>query len=90
MIDQAILGSCSVPQVVRCIQVGLLCVQDRANDRPDMHSVVLMLGSENATLPLPKAPLFTMEESPSQTQAAANTNESFSVNDVTITELLGR
>lgn len=86
MIEPTILETCSVSQVVRCIQVGLLCVQDRASDRPDMHSVVLMLGSENATLPMPRAPPFTMERS----QAMANRNDSCSENDVTITEILGR
>lgn len=90
MIDPTILDSCSVHQVMRCVQIGLLCVQDRANDRPDMPSVVLMLGSENPMLPLPKAPLFTMEESPNDTRVMANMNRSHSVNDVTITELVPR
>ncbi|XP_020256478.1 G-type lectin S-receptor-like serine/threonine-protein kinase B120 [Asparagus officinalis] len=90
MIDPIIIDSHSVPQVLRCIQIALLCIQDRANDRPDMPSVVLALGSENPVLPMPKPPLFTMEESPNETLAMANRNESYSVNDVTITEILGR
>ncbi|PKU85730.1 G-type lectin S-receptor-like serine/threonine-protein kinase B120 [Dendrobium catenatum] len=44
LIDSSILETCSTRQVMRCIHVGLLCVQDRANDRPDMPSVLLMLG----------------------------------------------
>ncbi|RWR88172.1 G-type lectin S-receptor-like serine/threonine-protein kinase RKS1 [Cinnamomum micranthum f. kanehirae] len=33
-------------EVFRCIQIGLLCVQEKAKDRPNMSSVVLMLGNE--------------------------------------------
>uniref|UniRef100_A0A6N2N9X0 non-specific serine/threonine protein kinase n=2 Tax=Salix viminalis TaxID=40686 RepID=A0A6N2N9X0_SALVM len=35
----------SVPDVLRCIHVGLLCVQQKPGDRPNMSSVVLMLGT---------------------------------------------
>uniref|UniRef100_A0A6N2MHG1 non-specific serine/threonine protein kinase n=1 Tax=Salix viminalis TaxID=40686 RepID=A0A6N2MHG1_SALVM len=34
----------SAPDVLRCIHVGLLCVQQKPEDRPYMSSVVLMLG----------------------------------------------
>ena len=73
--------------MVRCIQVGLLCVQDRANDRPDMHSVVLMLESEKCKALSAECAIVYNGGKPSDTQIAANTDESFSVNDVTITEL---
>ncbi|KAJ4745366.1 Serine/threonine-protein kinase [Rhynchospora pubera] len=43
-------------QIMRCIQVGLLCVQDRQDDRPHMSEVVLMLNSLNTSLPEPKQP----------------------------------
>ncbi|KAJ1700793.1 hypothetical protein LUZ63_000572 [Rhynchospora breviuscula] len=43
-------------EIMRCIQVGLLCVQDRPDDRPDMSTVVLMLNSRDAILPQPKQP----------------------------------
>jgi Domain of unknown function (DUF3403) len=41
---------------MRCIQVGLLCAQDRPDDRPHMSAVVLMLNSQDAMLPQPKQP----------------------------------
>jgi Domain of unknown function (DUF3403) len=41
---------------MRCIQVGLLCVQDRPDDRPHMSAVGLMLNSRDAMLPQPKQP----------------------------------
>lgn len=52
--DSTLSGSCSSNEVTRCIQVGLLCVQERAMDRPNMSDVVLMLSNETFALPLPK------------------------------------
>ena len=43
-------------QVLRCIQIGLLCVQDDPNERPSMASVVLMLKSNYIPLCSPSAP----------------------------------
>lgn len=44
-------------EAMRCIQVGLLCVQDQATDRPNMTAVILMLNGESE-LPQPKRPSF--------------------------------
>ncbi|KAF8030039.1 hypothetical protein BT93_E2459 [Corymbia citriodora subsp. variegata] len=56
LIDPCIRDTCSADEALRCIQVGLLCVQNSAIDRPPMPSVVLLLESETAGLPLPKPP----------------------------------
>ncbi|GMI93340.1 cysteine-rich RLK (RECEPTOR-like protein kinase) 25 [Hibiscus trionum] len=37
-------------EVVRCIQLGLLCVQEDPADRPTMATIVLMLSSYSVTL----------------------------------------
>ncbi|XP_062187330.1 putative cysteine-rich receptor-like protein kinase 12 isoform X2 [Phragmites australis] len=42
----------------RCIQVGLLCVQESAEDRPAMDHVLTMLNSKNVNLPKPKQPAY--------------------------------
>ena len=55
-----ILDSDAVPEILRCIHVGLLCVQQRPEDRPNMASVVVMLSSE-CSLPKPKQPGFFTE-----------------------------
>ncbi|KAJ6897709.1 G-type lectin S-receptor-like serine/threonine-protein kinase [Populus alba x Populus x berolinensis] len=47
-------------EVLRSIHVGLLCVQDKTEDRPNMSYVVLMLGNEDE-LPQPKQPGFFTE-----------------------------
>ncbi|KAK2654859.1 hypothetical protein Ddye_014715 [Dipteronia dyeriana] len=58
LIDPTSDESRSVDEVLRCIHVGLLCVQDQASDRPSMSNVVCMLANENAVLPAPKQPSF--------------------------------
>lgn len=50
-----IIDSRPTAEVLRCIQVGLLCVQDNASDRPDMSLVVFMLSNE-FLIPSPKQP----------------------------------
>ncbi|KAM0952325.1 putative protein kinase RLK-Pelle-DLSV family [Dioscorea sansibarensis] len=56
--DQSLEGDNSVldEQVLRCIQIGLLCVQEDPNERPSMASVVLMLKSTYIPLCSPSAP----------------------------------
>jgi len=43
-------------QTLLCIQLGLLCCQAVVSDRPDMHSVHLILSSDSFTLPQPGKP----------------------------------
>ncbi|KAJ6966579.1 hypothetical protein NC652_004209 [Populus alba x Populus x berolinensis] len=81
LIDECFADSCTPSEALRFIHVALLCVQQRPEDRPDMSSVVLMLGSENP-LPQPKQPGF-FDTSP-------NKNQSCSANEVTVTLLQAR
>ncbi|KAF5781034.1 putative protein kinase RLK-Pelle-DLSV family [Helianthus annuus] len=60
LIDASCADSCHPHEVIRLINVELLCVQKNAVDRPNMLSVVLMLDSEGELLQ-PKKPLFSME-----------------------------
>ncbi|KAM5588502.1 receptor-like serine/threonine-protein kinase SD1-8 [Rosa sericea] len=87
IIDSSVGASFSESEVLRCMQVGLLCVQERAEDRPTMSSVVLMLSSENAPLPQPKNPGFCLGRKPETESSSSKQDESFSVNQVTITIL---
>ena len=42
----------------RCIHVGLLCVQQYANDRPTMSDVISMLTNKYELTTLPRRPAF--------------------------------
>ncbi|KAK7280213.1 hypothetical protein RJT34_25275 [Clitoria ternatea] len=49
-------------EIVRCIHIGLLCVQERVVDRPTLASVMLMLSSCSLSLPVPLQPAFFMSD----------------------------
>ncbi|XP_077244227.1 G-type lectin S-receptor-like serine/threonine-protein kinase At4g03230 isoform X2 [Tasmannia lanceolata] len=58
LVDPSLREACNANEVMKCIHVGLLCVQEDPRDRPTMSSVVLMLASEYTNLPIPKNPAF--------------------------------
>ncbi|PON51255.1 S-receptor-like serine/threonine-protein kinase [Trema orientale] len=76
LMDPSLADSCIEYQVLRCIHVGLLCVQKFSEDRPTMNSVLLMLSNEGAKLPQPKQPGFFIERSPTIiNEDSTSTNE---------------
>ncbi|OAY79938.1 Cysteine-rich receptor-like protein kinase 25 [Ananas comosus] len=66
-----VLEICRSQDVLRCIHIGLLCVQEDPSDRPSMGSIVLMLSSHSVTLPAPSTPAFVIRHS----STAENTEE---------------
>ncbi|XP_042483183.1 putative receptor-like protein kinase At4g00960 [Macadamia integrifolia] len=60
-VDPSLISSCSrTEEVLRCIHIGLLCVQREADDRPTMSDVIVMLESDPRDLPQPTEPAFAM------------------------------
>ncbi|MCL7044910.1 hypothetical protein MKW94_028093 [Papaver nudicaule] len=60
ILDPTLNDTFSRDEVVRCIHVALLCVQENVADRPSMPTVVQMLNSYSATNPdFPSAPAFS-------------------------------
>jgi hypothetical protein len=51
----------SKAEMMRCIHVSLLCVQQNVGDRPDMASVILMLNNDFVALPVPTQPASIMD-----------------------------
>ncbi|KAF7126341.1 hypothetical protein RHSIM_Rhsim11G0022500 [Rhododendron simsii] len=90
LIDPLMEGSFSMSTVLRCIQIGLLCVQKCPEDRPTMSSVVSMLISDTIVLAQPKQPGFYIDRSPKETQERSPTQSCPSINEVTISHLDGR
>lgn len=87
LIDKSLHGAFPENMVLRCIHVGLLCVQENAADRPSMAEVISMITNENATLPAPKQPGFLSMLLPTEADVPEG---SFSLNDLSITALDGR
>ena len=84
--------------MMRCIHIGLLCVQENAVDRPTMASVVLMLNSSSFTLSVPSEPAFFMHSNIEEANNVVKPNDGHmkstslepSVNEVSITVLRPR
>ncbi|KAG6703114.1 hypothetical protein I3842_07G067600 [Carya illinoinensis] len=96
IVDPTLMVNSTI-QILRCIHIGLLCVQENINDRPTTASVVLMLGSESTTLAVPKRPPFLMYMSSTGpdmlsrgSYQSSNNNVQASVNDASITEVYPR
>ncbi|KAL2472606.1 G-type lectin S-receptor-like serine/threonine-protein kinase [Forsythia ovata] len=77
-------------EVLRCIHVGLLCVQKLPQDRPTMALVVVMLSKDGEALPKPKEPGFFVERSCTETETSTSEERRITQNEVTITVLEAR
>ncbi|PQP95501.1 putative receptor-like protein kinase [Prunus yedoensis var. nudiflora] len=55
-----VLTTSSQIETMRCVHIGLLCVQEKVEDRPTVASVVSMLNSQSLALPVPSQPAFYM------------------------------
>lgn len=58
LVDDLLESSFSASEVLSCMKVGLLCIQERPDDRPTMSFVVLMLGTDYTFLAEPRSPGF--------------------------------
>ncbi|VAH56030.1 unnamed protein product [Triticum turgidum subsp. durum] len=85
LIDAALLPNGHSEEMMRCINIALLCVQENAVDRPTMLDVVAMLSSKTMIVDKPKHPAYFMGE-----KEAPTTTQSCSVNDVTISMITPR
>ncbi|KAK9923333.1 hypothetical protein M0R45_031758 [Rubus argutus] len=91
LVDPALCESCPITEVLRCIHVGLLCVQDHAADRPTMPDVVSMLLNQSILLPPPKQPAFFINAVEKEfIEASGKESEICSINDVTISVMEAR
>ncbi|GKV19257.1 hypothetical protein SLEP1_g29543 [Rubroshorea leprosula] len=85
----------STAQMMKCIHVGLLCVQENPLQRPTMGSIIVMLTSNSIVLPAPSHPAYLLQSTTVQSemsplhesQQSNNGLALASVNDVSITEL---
>ncbi|TYH13538.1 hypothetical protein ES288_A06G146300v1 [Gossypium darwinii] len=64
-------------EMMRCIHIGLLCVQENVGDRPTMATVILMLNSFSVTLPMPSQPAFFMHTNIESDMSSSLVSESY-------------
>ncbi|KAF7840691.1 Cysteine-rich receptor-like protein kinase 25 [Senna tora] len=97
ILDSNIREVGSYDEVIKCIRIGLLCVQENPKARPSMATVVSYLSNDSIQLPNPQEPAFFMhgrmeltigkKESTSSDQY---TNNPCSVNEMSITKFFPR
>lgn len=84
-------GDYDILKALRCIHIGLLCVQQRPEDRPNMSFVVPMLVSEGP-LPRPRQPGFFVDRNPFEGADTSSScgNKNNPSNEISITIIEGR
>jgi len=99
------LNSNSRNEMLRCIHIGLLCVQENLVNRPTMANIMLMLNSYSLSLSIPEEPAFyinsrtrSLQETQSWEYNSGETESSEAIlisaqeseNEASITELYPR
>ncbi|KAL0328806.1 UNVERIFIED_CONTAM: G-type lectin S-receptor-like serine/threonine-protein kinase [Sesamum calycinum] len=91
LVDPIIYDPRMEPDVVRYANVGLLCVQEAAADRPNTKTVLSMMSSEIVDLPRPKQPPFTaVQMSSSESECSQISPNVRSVTNFTVRIVEGR
>ncbi|XP_062096104.1 probable leucine-rich repeat receptor-like serine/threonine-protein kinase At3g14840 isoform X2 [Humulus lupulus] len=84
LVDEALGVSYNESEALKCIHIGLLCVQDFATDRPSMTQVASMLNNQIFHQPQPKQPVFTFQASSGTYDPSTQSGNRCSVNEVTV------
>ncbi|KAH9688400.1 cysteine-rich receptor-like protein kinase 25 [Citrus sinensis] len=90
LMEPVLKQSCVAAELLKFIHIGLLCVQADSADRPTMSSVVVMLASDNVTLPQPTEPAFSVGRNVARPSQFSSGAEVCSVNEVTLSNVSPR
>ncbi|XP_039025759.1 G-type lectin S-receptor-like serine/threonine-protein kinase At4g27290 [Hibiscus syriacus] len=87
--DDFLVDTGDLSELLRCIHISLLCVQQHPDERPSMSSVVHMLGSHHE-LPSPKQPGFLFYKKPFESDSSTDIGGSTSRNEISVTLIEAR
>ena len=90
LIDPVLEESHRSNEVLRCIHIGLLCVQEDATSRPSTPTILLMLSSETMNLPNPSRPAFSVGRMVMEQESTSNNSKNCSINQVTVSNVAPR
>ncbi|KAH9754789.1 cysteine-rich receptor-like protein kinase 10 [Citrus sinensis] len=91
LMDPVLKQTCVDAELLKCIHIGLLCVQEDPAHRPNMSSVVVMLASDTATLPPPTQPAFSVDRIAAKSGQSSSSGSKFcSVNEITLSNVYPR
>ncbi|VAH42021.1 unnamed protein product [Triticum turgidum subsp. durum] len=83
--DSSLMDTYSPDEVLLCIHVGLLCVQENPDDRPLMSTIVFVLENGSTTLLAPNCPTYFARRRIEMKQIMVDIQSS--VNDCTLSEI---
>ncbi|KAF7067241.1 hypothetical protein CFC21_073155 [Triticum aestivum] len=86
--DSSLMDNHSPNEVLLCIHVGLMCVQENPADRPLMSNVVFVWEIGSTTLPAPNLPAYFARRSGKIEENRVDIRNS--VNSFTLSEIQGR
>ncbi|KAF3450458.1 hypothetical protein FNV43_RR06541 [Rhamnella rubrinervis] len=89
VVDGVMRGG-STSEIMRCIHIALLCVQENSSDRPTMNSIVLMLNSNSVTLSVPSRPAFFLHSGIDESTTGSSGFVEASTKEASITDLFPR
>ena len=84
LMDPTLAATYSRNEVIRCIHMGLLCVQEDVDARPSMATIVQVLSDYTVSLPLPERPPFFFH---STTESYSRKSAMVSVDEASITQV---
>ncbi|KAE9618637.1 hypothetical protein Lal_00047429 [Lupinus albus] len=99
------LTNVSETEIMRCIHIGLLCIQENVADRPTMGAIILMHNNNSVSLAVPSEPPSSVDSKdrflpdmqswehnsdPTRSRESTNTSAPISVNEASISELFPR
>lgn len=92
LMDPSLADSCIQHQFLRCVHIGLLCVENCPSDRPTMDDVISMLANDvSADLPFPKRPAnYYGSMSSAHDRKHNDSSQNISANGITITAMEAR
>ncbi|XP_027925796.1 cysteine-rich receptor-like protein kinase 7 isoform X2 [Vigna unguiculata] len=96
ILDPKLKENYSNVEVMRCIQIGLLCVQENSDSRPTMVTIASYLSSHTIELPSPQEPTFFLNHIMNPIVAHESSSGQdinsipSSINDISISEFYPR
>ncbi|KAL6864856.1 hypothetical protein ACP4OV_016007 [Aristida adscensionis] len=89
LLDPYLVRQAPHDQMLKLVNIGLLCVQDSPTDRPMMSSVNIMLSSNNVSLHTPSRPTFIQEVEADldANQSSSMPNATMSPNEMSLSEI---
>ncbi|XAR66790.1 Non-specific serine/threonine protein kinase, partial [Bertholletia excelsa] len=88
--DPLLDDSSSPCKLTRCMQVALLCVQEKWEERPSMLEVYSLLNSEMGVVPTPKRPAFSLKKDEDEFDNSIMEEGICSINMATVSQLSPR